>query len=131
MLNKGITAIATFERYWNSPDFEDFSIGGIAKYEKELQIASTQDRTRDKDISFLNIYNILPHQKAIIEKLTAERDQGIKRNLVVAATGTGKTVISAFDYKYISEKSRKDCKLLYIAHREEILKIVRDSNRIS
>lgn len=122
-------AIATFERYWNSPDFEDFSIGGIAKFEKELKIASTQDRTSDKDVGFLNVYNILPHQKAIIEKITAEREQGVKRNLVVAATGTGKTVISAFDYKYISEKSHKDCKLLYIAHREEILKQARHTYR--
>ena len=45
-------AIATFERYWNSPDFEDFSIGGIAKFEKELKIAFTQDRTSDKDVGF-------------------------------------------------------------------------------
>lgn len=115
-------AIATFERYWNSPDFEDFSVGGIEKFEKELEIASTYGHKSDKDTGFLNVYNILPHQKAIIELLTAERNQGVKRNLVVAATGTGKTVISAFDYKNISELLHKDCKLLYIAHREEILK---------
>ena len=44
-------------------------------------------------------------------------------NLVVAATGTGKTVISAFDYKrFRSQNSDKSCRLLFVAHREEILK---------
>jgi superfamily II DNA or RNA helicase len=39
---------------------------------------------------------------------------------LVAATGTGKTVISAFDYKNYKEKF-KTSKLLFIAHRKEIL----------
>ena len=44
------------------------------------------------------------------------------RNLVVAATGTGKTVISALDYKrFRKQNPGKPCRLLFVAHREEIL----------
>jgi superfamily II DNA or RNA helicase len=53
----------------------------------------------------------------------------------VAATGTGKTVISAFDYKKF-KKENKSAKLLFIAHRKEILEqavstfqgVLRDNN---
>ena len=58
------------------------------------------------------------------------------RNLVVAATGTGKTVISALDYKrYVNESGRKE-RLLFVVHRKEILEqalscfrtVLRDQN---
>ena len=40
------------------------------------------------------------YQQEILDKLDAERKvRGYNRNLIVAATGTGKTVISALDYK--------------------------------
>ena len=56
--------------------------------------------------------------------LEAERTvRGYTRNLVVAATGTGKTVISALDYKrFRKQNSGRPCRLLFVAHREEILK---------
>src|SRR5690606_32182430 len=42
------------------------------------------------------------------------------RNLVVAATGTGKTVVAALDYRRLrSELDRS--RLLFVAHRKEIL----------
>ena len=47
--------------------------------------------------------------------LSQARDEGIDKGLVVAATGVGKTYLSAFD-------SREFKKILYIAHREEILR---------
>ena len=41
-----------------------------------------------------------PYQQEILDRLQAEREvRGYYRNLVVAATGTGKTLISAFDYR--------------------------------
>jgi superfamily II DNA or RNA helicase len=65
-----------------------------------------------------------PYQQEILDKLEAERKvRGHNHNLVVAATGTGKTVVSALDYKHFrKQNSGKPCRLLYIAHREEILK---------
>mgnify|MGYP002419953616 FL=1 len=42
---------------------------------------------------------------------------------MVAATGTGKTVISALDYKrFCKQHPGQPCRLLFVAHREEILK---------
>ncbi|MEG2137089.1 MAG: DUF3427 domain-containing protein, partial [Oscillospiraceae bacterium] len=57
-------------------------------------------------------------------RLEAERTvRGFFRNLIVAATGTGKTVISALDYKrFRRQNPGKPCRLLFVAHREEILK---------
>ena len=65
-----------------------------------------------------------PYQQEIPDKLEAERTvRGYTRNLVVAATGTGKTVVSALDYKAFQKKnSGKPFRLLFVAHWEEILK---------
>jgi superfamily II DNA or RNA helicase len=56
--------------------------------------------------------------------------------LVIAATGTGKTVIAAFDFKRIYEQQNKQVKLLFVAHRQTILEqalttfrnVLRDQN---
>ncbi len=63
------------------------------------------------------------YQQEILDKLNAEREiRGYNRNLIVAATGTGKTVISALDYKRFQKQNPdKPCRLLFVAHREEIL----------
>src|SRR5690606_16970778 len=68
-------------------------------------------------------FDIRPYhyQKEILDELEAERVvHGRMKNLLVAATGVGKTVISAFDYKRFL-RQKPDAKLLFIAHREEIL----------
>ena len=112
------TALATFNLYWNSKNFEDFRDGGIAKLYQELQ---TQRTTKGTTIGGFTKYTILPHQKQIIDKLIAIREKGLNRNLIVAATGTGKTVISAFDYRLFVETHPNSYKILFIAHRKEIL----------
>ena len=112
------TALATFNLYWNSKNFEDFKDGGIAKLYQELQ---TQRTTKGITIGGFTKYTILPHQKQIIDKLIAVREKGLNRNLIVAATGTGKTVISAFDYRLFVETHPNSHKILFIAHRKEIL----------
>ena len=70
--------------------------------------------------------DIMPYayQQEILDRLEAERTiRGYTRNLVVAATGTGKTVISALDYKrFRRHNPDKPCRLLFVAQREEILK---------
>ncbi|WP_318661343.1 DUF3427 domain-containing protein [Treponema sp.] len=110
-------AKATFDTYWNNPDFEEYKPEDEEKLRKELKIAKTGG------ISFehLQQFTILPHQRKILQKIQVEREQnGNYKNLVVAATGTGKTVISAFDYRRFCNKEQPH-KLLFIAHRKEIL----------
>lgn len=61
-----------------------------------------------------------PHQVRVLEELAAERRCGHTRNLVVAATGTGKTWIAAFDYQRLVAE-HGSLRLLFVAHRKEIL----------
>ena len=118
-------ALATFDIYWNSHNFEDFREGGIEKLYKELQ--KVREPILATDV--LAKYTILPHQKQILDKLAVIREVGVRRNLIVAATGTGKTVISAFDYKVFTEQTEGTHRLLFVAHREEILKQSRRTYR--
>lgn len=117
------TALATFDLYWNSPNFEDFRLGGIEKFQQELH----RNTFKGKPDTFVyQRYSLLPHQKQILDKLKVEREEcGNFRNLVVAATGTGKTVISAFDYQSFCQQQTgvgRTSRILFTAHREEILR---------
>lgn len=58
----------------------------------------------------------------MLDQLLIERERGRRRNLVVAATGTGKTVVAAFDYRRECEQKGGRPRLLFVAHRVEILK---------
>lgn len=61
-----------------------------------------------------------PHQERILEALDAERTVHDRhRNVVVAATGTGKTVVAALDYQRLRHQGL-DESLLFVAHRKEI-----------
>lgn len=110
---------ATFESYWNSREFSTYSENDVQKLSQALSAEKYSGETAD----YLFDINPYPYQQEILDKLKAERD--IRRhyqNLVVAATGTGKTVISAFDYRrYRNENTGKRCRLLFVAHRKEIL----------
>lgn len=113
------TAVATFERYWASTSFEDFKTGGLRKFNERLSI----ERQPCGDVAVPQRYQLLPHQKAILDKLSVERKvNGNYRNLIVAATGTGKTVVSAFDYQRVKRALGGSCRLLFVAHRQEILR---------
>jgi len=111
---------ASFESYWNS---EEFKIYNGSESEKQiLSQALSQENTVRFDQAF---FDIKPYsfQKEILEKLELERlIKENKKNLVIAATGTGKTVISAFDYKKFIKEFDGNPKLLFVAHRKEILK---------
>ena len=110
-------AKATFETYWNRDDFEPYD-------PIKFQNAINDEKHRDPDSSrstVLHQYTVRPEQKEILDQLTTERQlHGSYKNLVVAATGTGKTVIAAFDYRRFLQSHPKH-NLLFIAHREEIL----------
>ena len=113
---------ATFESYWNSNEFEYYDEG----QKERLTRALKDEKYSETDNSGIYTLDILPYsyQQEILDKLDAERTvRGYNRNLVVAATGTGKTVISALDYKrFCKQHPGHPCRLLFVAHREEILK---------
>lgn len=110
----------TFEAYWQNPEFELYD---IEKHREKL-ITSLREGKFSKDYTpNTNYFDLKPfhYQEEILEKLEVERTiHNRYKNLIVAATGTGKTVISAFDYKNFRGKN-KSSKLLFVAHRKEIL----------
>ncbi|PHI36485.1 restriction endonuclease subunit R [Pseudoalteromonas sp. GCY] len=121
-------SINTFESYWNSREFEVFD--GQVKAREKLNIALKNAKMGG--VQEPNHYfEIKPftHQQEILEQLEVERALHKRfKNLVVAATGTGKTLISAFDFaKFL--KHKPDANFLFIAHREEILKQARQAYR--
>lgn len=62
-----------------------------------------------------------PYQQALLDKIASARTlRGEVRSLVVAATGTGKTMIAAFDYR-AWRRTHPSSRLLFVAHRAEIL----------
>ena len=122
-LPETITKIAaTFESYWNSNEFEYYS----EDQKERLARALKAEKYFDANNTALYTMDIAPYsyQQEILDRLEAERTvRGYTRNLVVAATGTGKTVISALDYKrFRKQNPGKPCRLLFVAHREEILR---------
>lgn len=111
----------TFESYWQNSDFELFDTN---RDSEKLINALKIGKFSKEFIPNTNFFDIKPHhfQQEILEKLEVERTIHNRfKNLLVAATGTGKTVISAFDYKRFKNHNKR-ARLLFVAHRKEILK---------
>lgn len=109
---------ATFDSYWEDEDFEPYDPATDGeKFDRAVQAGQPGAL-----LSFVGVdVHPLPHQREILERLTAERERHERfRSLVVAATGTGKTVIAALDYRRLRQK-HGDLSLLFVAHRKEIL----------
>ena len=114
--------MATFDVYWHSEEFEAYTLD---QHDRLVQALNKGRVGHDPlEISYLFDIEPYPFQQEILNALEAERKvRGHWKNLVIAATGTGKTVIAAFDYKrYCRENPGKRNTLLFIAHREEILR---------
>lgn len=122
----------TFESHWASEHFEryDPEVNGeeLARALREHDRRSLGEATT---ISFANLdVRPYPHQQRMLDALAIERERHDRhRNLVVAATGTGKTVVAALDYKQLRRAHGKDLSLLFVAHRAEILRQSLDTYR--
>lgn len=115
---------ATFDSYWSEPAFESYDPardgdrlsralsaagGGTAGGRSTLRLSGLEVRP-------------YPYQRDMLERLEVEREVHDRhRNLLVAATGTGKTVMAALDYRALRRKLGRDLRLLFVAHRREIL----------
>ena len=106
--------ITTFDQYWSDVAFEPYDRAKFA------EAAEYRDPARDLLARAVQI-RPFPHQSTALDQLANERAHGHMRNLVVAATGTGKTVVAALDYARLRKELGGDPSLLFIAHREEIL----------
>lgn len=110
----------TFEQYWEDGyQFEAFDHRDESQRER-LRRALSPTRSSDSDDGLLLDLTEKDFQKPILDELASARRMGRHRNLLVAATGTGKTVMAAIDYRRLCEAGAVDT-LLFIAHRREIL----------
>ena len=112
------TIIKAFDASWQTPDYETYR-ADIDENKLKLALGITTDGLNFNVLELIRPYD---YQQEILERLKFEREvRGHWKNLVVAATGTGKTVIAASDYKAFAQTGCRS-RLLFIAHREEILK---------
>ncbi len=125
--------VVTFERLWSDDRYETFD---PARDGEKLRRALKAERTKTDEIAFFADIRPFPHQKEALEELAYARLEGKNENLIVAATGTGKTLLAAFDYQRLASAAGGRPRLLFVAHRQDILKqsigafrhVMRDSN---
>ncbi|MGB8651968.1 MAG: DEAD/DEAH box helicase family protein, partial [Mycobacteriales bacterium] len=112
---------ATFDSYWEDPSFVRYD-PDTDRDRLDDALAVAAGRHERDTVTFATSgleVRAYPHQQEILERLAVEREVHDRhRNLVVAATGTGKTVVAALDYKRLPGRPS----LLFVAHREEILR---------
>jgi superfamily II DNA or RNA helicase/HKD family nuclease len=115
------TFAETFDSYWADPSFETYD---PARDGGRLREALRAEHGGPTDLPIeITSLDVRPYgyQREILEELEAQRTVHNRwRNLVVMATGTGKTVVSALDYKRLRAAGTVD-RILFIAHREELL----------
>lgn len=102
---------AVFDSYWNSPDFEAFDAA---------RFAAAIESKRPTILLAPIALRLEPFQERLLEQIAAARAAGRHRNLLVSATGTGKTVMAAIDYQRLRAHLPR-ARLLFVAHRQEIL----------
>ncbi|MFF5004803.1 DUF3427 domain-containing protein [Streptomyces phaeochromogenes] len=117
---------ATFDAYWNDIAFESYDPDGDGeRLDRALAQAGGTGSAADLKINLSGLeVRAFPHQRDMLERLDVEREiRGRNRNLLVAATGTGKTVMAALDYRALRKKfNNRSPRLLFVAHRKEILR---------
>ena len=135
----------TFDAYWHAPVYETYGLEDRARLDAALAeakgyaaqaVTTTAQRTIDHLKRQLTeayadlVLQPKPHQRQVLDRLRLHRESFDQhRHLVVAATGTGKTVIAALDYAGLCEPGKPRPRLLFVAHREQILQQARATFR--
>ncbi|MFD3158804.1 DEAD/DEAH box helicase (plasmid) [Haloimpatiens sp. FM7330] len=110
-----LEVLEEYLRIWEvTTDVNNDFLNSYSSFLRELKKTE-----KNKTLEFSNYELIKPNymQKKAMENLDRLRRLGQNKALVIAATGTGKTYMSAFDVININPK-----KMLFLVHREEILK---------
>ncbi|MGW0195241.1 DUF3427 domain-containing protein [Nonomuraea sp. NPDC003201] len=116
------TFAATFDDYWGDPSFEPYDPAQDAeRLDRALSAERAGGRAVVLDFAHVDV-RPYSYQREILDELAAERQIHDRwRNLVVMATGTGKTVVAALDYRRLRAAGQAES-LLFVAHRKEILR---------
>lgn len=121
---------AEFETYWRHESFVPYDPEDAAQVERfRGAIDGVRNPSENNGTRFFADLKPHPFQERVLEALDAARIDGSHRNLVVAATGTGKTVMAAFDYARFRRRNPEHSRLLFVVHRKEILLQARDCFR--
>lgn len=130
---------AVFRRYWDDPasGFTDFDGSDEAVQRLEESLRRARGQGNGSPMQGSGVYAFLDvqprdFQRHILADLAVARSRGNSRNLVVAATGTGKTVVAALDYRRLRREGlggKRIETLLFVAHRDRILQQSRDTFR--
>ena len=105
---------AVFAAYWNSADFVPYERGEFSTHVESEGVGGPHVVLSPLEL------RPEPFQERLLEQIALARECGHHRNLLVSATGTGKTVMAALDYARLRETLPR-ARLLFVAHREEIL----------
>jgi superfamily II DNA or RNA helicase len=113
---------ATFENYWNDPEFAEYDPQTDANRLDSSLASARRGGPSSLALNFANIdVSPRPFQQEVLDALEFQRkERGRMRNLVAMATGTGKTVVAGLDFRRLVD-SDEVSSLLFIAHRKEIL----------
>lgn len=116
-------AVAHFETLWADSEFQRYDPDNV-EHRQALAAALGRESFGAEPSATISFFDLQPktYQLDMLEQLTTERAHGRFRNLLVAATGTGKTVVAAFDYRNTCRIEGGRPRLLFVAHREEILR---------
>jgi superfamily II DNA or RNA helicase len=116
-------AVAHFETLWADSEFQSYDPDNV-EHRQALAAALGRESFGGEPSATISFFDLQPktYQLEMLEQLTTERAHGRTRNLLVAATGTGKTVVAAFDYRNTCHIEGGRPRLLFVAHREEILR---------
>ncbi|WP_054200011.1 DEAD/DEAH box helicase family protein [Clostridium baratii] len=134
-LTKGIEWNYRLEKSQNEDDFNYFSDSfedlflnesimlndeELRRYSKNYKKPKINNIYSDEEEKVIEIFSPRGAQIEALYELNKLRKDGYEKGIVVAATGIGKTYLSAFDSKDFN-------KILFVAHRDEILKQAYDS----
>lgn len=136
---------STFDTYWASGAYETYTLADRERLDTAISqargvAADGFSKKAKQAISSLELelaeayanthLHAKPHQQGVLDTLHLRRTSFDEhRHLVVAATGTGKTVMAALDYARLCKPGEPRPRLLFVAHREQILEQARRTFR--
>lgn len=115
-----------FDKIWDKSD--QLTDERISSYARKRQKTIRFDQLKDEDTAEYQLGQIRPNkmQQEALRGLAAIRRSGKNKALVISATGTGKTFLSAFDVQQFEPE-----RMLFIVHREQILqKSLKDFQKV-